>query len=196
MEKLSVPFDVSPVEADERPPAGVPPEHVPLLLSQKKASLCADEKTSGVVVAADTVAVYDGQLLGKPDGPSAARDRLQQLRGASHEVITGVTVREVSASNEASMSCVTEVILRSYDDDEIETYIETGKPMDRAGGYGIQDRDFRPVESVQGCSANVMGLPICMIPELFQEVGVQDHSPKHTGCEPSGSGGCRLDIHE
>ncbi len=196
MEKLSVSFEVSPVEADERPPAGVPPEHIPLLLSQRKASLCANDKSSGVIVAADTGVVFEGELLGKPDETSAARDRLQRLRGASHRVISGVTVREASGSNEASMSCVTEVTIRQLEEDEIEAYVETGKPMDRAGGYGIQDRDFRPVQSVQGCSTNVMGLPICVIPELFERIGVQQYSPKDMGCDPSGSGNGKLKIYE
>ncbi len=194
MERLEVPFEVTPVDLEEHPPKGVAPEHVPLILSQEKAAACAEQRQDGVVLGADTVAIFEGTLLGKPKNRSSARRRLLQLRGQSHRIVTGMTVRYAGSSQEASITCISQVRLRPFGEEELERYLDTGKPLDRAGGYGIQDEEFDPVESVGGCPANVLGLPICMIPELFEQLDVSLSTSSVSGCRPAETQGCCLDF--
>lgn len=119
-----------------------------------------------VVVAADTVVSLDGHALGKPEDSSAATRMLLDLRGRQHEVVTTValTYAPHRQSGEVFSHTVTsQVNMRHYGDVEIENYLATGTPYDRAGGYGVQDSSFDPAESVIGCYLNVVGLPLCAV---------------------------------
>jgi len=86
---------------------------------------------------------------------------LRRLRGRCHQVYTGIAALRVSDGLLLADLCVTEVPMRAYSDDEIDAYVQSGDPLDKAGAYGIQHPDFQPVESMQGCFASVMGLPLC-----------------------------------
>lgn len=114
-----------------------------------------------VVVAADTLVVTDGHILGKPADADDARRMLRRLRDRDHHVLTGVSL--IAASREWAGAVDTRVVMRRYSDAEIETYVERGEPFDKAGAYAIQDRQFRPVERVEGCYLNVVGLPLCAV---------------------------------
>ena len=115
-----------------------------------------------IVLAADTVVVLNGAILGKPGDDSEAKAMLTSLRGRVHRVLTGVAL---AALGEIVWSSVvtTTVWMREYGDDELERYIRSGSPLDKAGAYGIQDANFRPVERIEGCLANVVGLPLCEV---------------------------------
>lgn len=113
------------------------------------------------VIAADTIVVRDGEILGKPDGEQDAFRILSALRGAAHQVLTALAVRKCSQTKPLVEICVSNVYMRQYSDAEIWKYIESGDPLDKAGAYAIQDADFRPVLDFKGCFASVMGLPLC-----------------------------------
>jgi septum formation protein len=112
-----------------------------------------------IVVAADTLVVVDGGILGKPANGAEARAMLARLRARAHQVLTGVVVRREDLEWAGVVS--TRVLMRGYAATEVEAYIARGEPFDKAGGYAVQDETFRPVERLEGCYLNVVGLPLC-----------------------------------
>lgn len=154
-------------------------------LAKAKARAAADiPNRRECVITADTVVVVDGEPLGKPESKDEARVMLRNLRARSHEVVTGVTVVADDIFHCTSVS--TTVRFRNYTDKEMDAYIGTGAPMDKAGAYGIQDRPFSPAVSHSGCYLNVVGLPLCglgdlltkarMLPEVMM-MGCEGHRP-------------------
>lgn len=125
-----------------------------------------------VVVAADTVVALQDEILGKPDSAEDARRMLRALRGRRHQVYTAICVWDVASS--ASDVCVntTQVDMRSYGDAELERYVDSGDPLDKAGAYAIQHAVFAPVQALDGCFASVMGLPLADLCRLLAEYGV------------------------
>ena len=119
-----------------------------------------------VVIAADTVVALNGASLGKPRIREEAVAMLRSLRGLQHEVVTTVATTYAphrQRGETISHTVVTKVNMRTYDDDEIEGYVATGVPYDRAGAYGVQDSEFDPAASIVGCYLNVVGLPLCAV---------------------------------
>ena len=119
-----------------------------------------------VVIAADTVVALNGASLGKPRIREEAVAMLRSLRGLQHEVVTTVATTYAphrQRGETISHTVVTKVNMRTYDDDEIDGYVATGVPYDRAGAYGVQDSEFDPAASVVGCYLNVVGLPLCAV---------------------------------
>lgn len=137
-----------------------------------------------IVVAADTLVVVDEDILAKPTDADAARAMLGRLRGRAHHVETGVVLR--SKTLEWAAVVDTRVHMRGYTPTEIDTYIARGEPFDKAGGYAVQDDDFRPVERLEGCYLNVVGLPLCAVASGLNAMGLATPSagtPPCTYCE-------------
>jgi septum formation protein len=156
---LGLPFETDTSEVDETPRSGEPPAALAARLSQAKAQACSADRA--VIVACDTVVACDGQVLGKPRDPDEASEMLRRLRGHPHSVYTGVTLLKKDTEHSVTDVAETQVIMRTYADAELAAYVASGDPMDKAGAYAIQHRSFHPVSKVQGCFANVMGLPLC-----------------------------------
>ena len=147
------------------------PSATAVRVAKNKATAVYRRAAESVVIGADTVVIVDGELLGKPASPAAARRMLSRLCGRQHRVITGVCV--VSASAVSTGFETTEVSFRSYASLEVDEYLATGLPLDRAGAYGIQDVPFSPVESFEGCYLNVVGLPMCVAGGLLKDFGIE-----------------------
>lgn len=167
---LGLDFEVRPVDLDETPlPGEAPPDYVTRLALAKASARVAPGEW---VLAADTVVVIDGALLGKPAGPDEAREMLARLAGREHEVFTGVAVlhdgepRRVAAAVER-----TAVRMASLSSAEIDWYVATGEPMDKAGAYAVQGLGALLVEAVFGNYTNVVGLPLPATRRLFAELG-------------------------
>ena len=122
------------------------------------------------IIAADTIVVIDNVILGKPQDAAAAKAMLQCLSGRTHQVITGVAVRY--KGQQLSKVCVTDVSFRQLTAEEIDAYIATGEPMDKAGAYGIQGRASIFVSHLDGDYFCVMGLPVCTLTQMLRERGV------------------------
>lgn len=122
------------------------------------------------VIAADTIVVIDNVILGKPQDAAAAKAMLHRLSGRTHQVMTGVAVRY--KGQQLSKVCVTDVSFRQLTAEEIDAYIATGEPMDKAGAYGIQGRGAVLVEKINGCYNNVVGLPLSLLYLMMQRLGV------------------------
>ena len=169
MEICSVPVNER-VQVDERA------EAVAIRLAQTKARAAAAEcPACELVLAADTVVVDGSTILGKPVDARDAERMLLMLRDREHEVITALALLQPNRGEEIIETCKTGVPMRTYDNDALQTYIKGGSPLDKAGAYGIQDRDFNPVNlsQMQGCFANVMGLPLCHLQRALESLGYE-----------------------
>ena len=126
-----------------------------------------------VVIAADTTVSFEGRVMGKPADEREAAEMLRALRGREHAVLTGVAAMETPSGRRLSAYRSTSVRMRDYSDEEIAAYVASGRPMDKAGSYAVQDIDFRPAAAVSGCYLNVVGLPLCDVAELLSGFGVR-----------------------
>lgn len=177
-------FRVQPADVDETPLAGEDPRsYVERLAVEKARIVLAQSASKEVVVAADTTVADGDQILGKPLGLLEAWEMLRQLRGRSHQVYTGIAVQRRIDNLEMSDVCETVVPMRHYSDAEIEAYIATGDPFDKAGAYAIQHRGFNPVPALAGCYANVMGMPLCHLARLLRKAGLPPRGDLAQACE-------------
>lgn len=168
---LGVPFDIRALNVPEQPRAGESSATTAERLAQEKAEVAARLVPDAVVIAADTVVALDGQPLGKPADAGEARAMLRQLRGRAHDVSTGVVVCDATSGLCASEVVTTRVHMRDYADKEIDAYVASGDPLDKAGAYAIQHAGFHPVARIEGCYLNVVGLPLCATVHLLRIVG-------------------------
>ena len=147
-------------DCEEVYPADLPAEEVPLYLSQLKSRAYPEPLANGdILLTADTVVVLDGEVLGKPHGREDAVGMLRRLSGRRHTVVSGVTLR--NAERMHTFEARTSVWFRTLSDEEIEHYIDTYRPFDKAGSYGIQEWiGYAAIERIEGSFYNVMGLPI------------------------------------
>jgi len=174
-------------EIDETPLPNEVPDKLVQRLSRVKAQAVVDhlpylfpqlsQYKYPAVIAADTVVVLDGVILGKPATPNRATQMLQQLREQPHFVYSGLTVAQPSPTGTDDTMFVTrlhqsKVWMRPYSNEEIEAYVATGSPMDKAGAYGIQDAKFAPVERLDGCFASVMGFPFGEFSTALKEINL------------------------
>jgi MAF protein len=126
-----------------------------------KAKAYATKGVHSLVIACDTIVAFEGRPLGKPRDDDEATEMLLRLRGRAHTVYTAITVVQEATGQGATEVAETEVLMRPYTDDELARYVASGDPLDKAGAYAIQNRDFNPVDRIVGCYLNVMGLPLC-----------------------------------
>ena len=163
-------FTVQPARGEELPhPELTPAQLVEELARQKALEVSAEAEADDVVVAADTVVAIDGKVLGKPHDKVHAAQMLSALSGREHTVYTGVAVKRgetLLVEHEA-----TQVRFRPLTEREIDLYIQTGEPMDKAGSYGIQGYGALLVEGIRGDYFNVVGLPICRLGRMLAQVG-------------------------
>jgi len=151
----------------------------------------------GWIIAADTT-VADGsapttsEILGKPLDAADARRMLHQLRDRVHQVYTGVAVLRLSDGQLRSAAATTDVRMRAYTDAEIEAYIASGDPLDKAGAYAIQHPEFHPVQDLHGCYSNVMGLPVCLLARLMAELTAPPAAEIVGACQPQSDRPCPL----
>jgi septum formation protein len=158
---------VLPVDVDETPPPGVVPVEVALALAERKALAAATETDDRPLLAADTIVVLDGLILGKPADAADAAAMLRALSGRSHEVITGVCVLPSTREGILLRAVVTAVRFRELDDAEIDAYVASGEPLDKAGSYGIQGGAGKFVAELDGSLSNVIGLPVEEVREML-----------------------------
>ena len=172
LEQIGVEFEVIPSSAEEKVTKQEPSEVVEEL-SRQKAEDVAAAVEDGIVLGADTVVCQDGQIMGKPKDEADAKQMLQKLQGEEHSVYTGVTilVKENGAVQHVqTFSQETKVYVYEMTDEEIDRYIATGEPMDKAGAYGIQGRFAAYVDGIEGDYNNVVGLPVSAVWQELKEL--------------------------
>ncbi len=186
---LGWPFTLAPAEVDESPLPGEPSADYVLRLAQEKAraALSAAAATvpglDGTFLAADTTVSDAGAILGKPADAAEARRMLVRLRGRTHQVYTALALLRSADGLLLTDRCATDVPMRAYTDAEMEAYIASGDPLDKAGAYAIQHPGFHPVEGLSGCYANVMGLPLCHLARTLNKLGQPIPSSLPAACQ-------------
>ncbi len=129
------------------------------------------------VVGADTIVVVDGEIMGKPGSPDEAFDMLQKLSGRDHTVVTGFCIFDLLKNKEGIQAVVSNVRFKRMSRREIEKYLSVGESTDKAGAYGIQGVGSYLIDSIVGSYTNVVGLPLCQLMEMFEEMGAHDILP-------------------
>ncbi|OQY30001.1 MAG: hypothetical protein B6244_01705 [Candidatus Cloacimonetes bacterium 4572_55] len=178
LRQIHVSFHVCVSDVDESENAPTEPEPHVIELSRRKALAVATSFPSRIIVGADTIVALDNSILGKPETPYEAKEMLRRLSGRLHFVYTGVTM--VHGDRIISDVERTTVCFRSISDEEIDRYVESNEPMDKAGGYGIQGFGALFVDGIQGCYFNVVGFPIACFQKMtnrFLKNKTQSTSP-------------------
>jgi septum formation protein len=180
-------FTILPANLDETPlPAETPAAYVSRLAEAKAQAalrLAGPEISNLPVVASDTSVVLEDEILGKPGDSEDAVRMLRQLRGRTHQVLTALAVIDPRSGRTLDDLCVTDVLMRAYTDEDIEPYVATGDPIDKAGAYAIQHAQFHPVERLHGCYPSVMGLPLCQLTQLLRQVGLPPRTDVTHACQ-------------
>lgn len=173
LEQIGLQFEVDPTDFDEETAPASDPHEMATALSLGKARAAARKHRKALIVAADTLVVLDGRVFGKPHTNAQAREMLRALNGRTHSVITGFTVLDTEIGKVVSRSVETVVCMRKSTLKEIDGYVRTKEPLDKAGGYAIQGGGAVLVERIEGDYSNVVGLPLSALAESLREFGVE-----------------------
>ena len=166
---LGVAFETRPPHVDEDPLPGETPLDTQHRITREKARVVDAGWTSGhsspgIIIACDTTVLLEGDMLNKPADAADARRMLRAMRNREHEVQSCIVVRDAQGERVACDSTI--VQMRDYEDAEMEAYIASGDPFDKAGSYAVQHAQFAPVAWMRGCPLNVIGLPLCRLRQL------------------------------
>lgn len=191
---LGLRFVIKAAGVDESPLDGEAPRDLVRRVSQAKAQ-AVDAHPDELVVAADTVVVLDGRVLGKPADAEDAARMLRDLRGLTHAVLSGISVWHPATGRLAYELGESAVWMRGYSDAEIARYVASGDPLDKAGAYAIQHPGFDPVDRVEGCWLSVVGLPLCHLVRALDRFGVDVPAGVPGLCRAFGQQACTVAPH-
>lgn len=172
MERLGLRFEIVSSDIEEVVDPQLTPPEMAVAFSRRKAGAVARRHPDAVVIAADTLGVLDGCILGKPGDAEEARRMLKSMSGKAHSVFTGLTVIDGVTGASESRSVETVVRIKRLTDREIEAYVRTGEPLDKAGAYAIQGLGAVIVEGIEGDYYNVIGLPLAALADTLKRFGI------------------------
>ncbi|MDP3724196.1 MAG: nucleoside triphosphate pyrophosphatase [bacterium] len=172
LQQLQIPFVVDPSNIDEENIRAKNPRSLVQKLSRAKAEEVAKRHTNAIILAADTVVVAENKIWSKPETKMVARRMLKTLSGTSHEVLTGFTLIDTDTNKTVTNVVASTVWMRKLTDSDIDAYVQTGEPLDKAGAYGLQDRGGALVQRVEGDYFNVVGLPLIHVIDALRTFGV------------------------
>lgn len=170
LREAGIPFTAAASEVDETPRNGEEAQAYALRLAREKAMSVAEKFPQDMVLAADTIVVVDGEILGKPRDQQDAARMLRLLSGRTHQVFTAVSLA-VPGRGVETRTCTTQVDFRELKEGEIQEYIAGGEPMDKAGAYAIQGDAARWVTRLEGEHSNVVGLPLSLVAQMLRACG-------------------------
>lgn len=172
LEQIGLRFKVEPADYQEPAYSGTEPHEFAKRISLEKANTVAVRHKDAIVIAADTFIVSDGRLLGKPHTEIEARKMLEVINGRSHSVITGFSIIDIAVNKTLSRSVETKVYIKNLTLPEINAYVKSKEPLDKAGAYAIQGLGAVIVERIEGDYFNVVGLPLSALMEALKDFGV------------------------
>ncbi len=172
LEKTGLKFRVEPPDYQEHLDSTTEPHRLAMTISLEKAKSVAARHPDALIIAADTFILVDRQILGQPHTESEAGRMLQTLNGRSHKVITGFSIIDTGSRKTLSDSVETTVHIKKLTAAEIDAYIKSGEPLDKAGGYAIQGLGAVIVAGIEGDYYNVVGLPLSALTEALKEFGI------------------------
>lgn len=175
LRQIGLPFDVLAANVPEQERGGLSPAALACALAQEKALAASVHVWDGLVIGADTLVVLDQQVLGKPRDVAEARAMLRLLSGRTHQVITGLAVVDRQQGRTECLHVAherTNVTFLPWSDEDIDAYVETGEPLDKAGAYAIQGYAATLISGICGCYFNVVGLPLSLLARMLRAHGV------------------------
>jgi septum formation protein len=172
LQKIGLKFEVDASNCAEEIDPALVPEELVRRISIDKAKAVASRHKNAVIIAADTIGVIGKRVLGKPHTAAEARKMLAQISGKAHLVITGLTVLDTATDKTITKTVTTKVYIKKLTRAEIDAYVATGEPLDKAGAYGIQGLGAVIVEKIKGDYYNVVGLPLSALMEVLKEFGI------------------------
>jgi len=183
-------FIVMETDIDETMQPGEDPADFVLRLASEKAFAAGkklEESTlqDVIVIAADTIVVDKEKVLGKPIDAADAKNILDRLKNRTHQVLSGIAVYQLETGKIRSRMVLTEVRMRNYTETEVQEYVNSDDPFDKAGAYAIQSDSFNPAPDFEGCFANVMGLPLCHLSLLLKKENLEIDSRVADRCQES-----------
>lgn len=181
LEQIGLSFRVVPAEVAEDLPTGCDPLAGVMEVANRKATKVAKGESRGLILAADTIVLLAGEILGKPAGFEEAVAMLARLKGRKHEVITGVALRDAAGGKCLLGYEVTTVQMRALTVREIRAYVAGGEAYDKAGAYGIQGKGALLVKGIEGCYFNVVGLPLVRVADMLKSFNFDLWSDKERG---------------
>ncbi|MDO7786260.1 Maf family protein [Desulforamulus aquiferis] len=170
---LGIDFVIRVSEVDETLEEHISPAQQVERLAERKAAAVAVDIQDGLVIGADTLVFNAGQVLGKPINREDAVKMIETLQGKSHEVFTGIAVIDAATGQAVVTHQATAVRFKSMTREQIERYVNTGEPMDKAGGYAVQGKASVFIDSIRGCYYNVVGLPVSKLADVLRRFGVE-----------------------
>lgn len=170
--RLGLDFEVRAVDVDEDPGSITDPQIAARKIARIKAEAARLLDPHSPILAADTIVIIDGEMLGKPADAGEARGMLMRLRNRTHDVVTAVALIPANHRGVIARNPVTHVTMRDYTGAEIDAFIATGTPFDKAGGYAIQDGGLAPVAAFDGCYCNVIGLSLWATIDVLRKGGI------------------------
>ena len=182
LEKIGLKFEIEPGDGEELADTDLETHEMVQKLSREKAEVIARKYHNAIVIAADTVVLLDDKVLGKPHSQAEARKMLRLLSGKSHVVITAFTIIDTDKKRILSKSVETKVYIRKLNQREIDAYVKSREPLDKAGAYAIQGLGSAIVEKIEGDYFNVVGLPLSTLAESLKEFGIdiwENVKPEH-----------------
>lgn len=172
LRQIGLDFVVDVSEIDEDKISHASPLGLAKNLSKVKAEKIAKKHKDAIIIAADTLIVLNNEIIGKPKDKEDAKKMLQKLSGKTHFVITGFTIHDSRSKKEITKALTSKVKFKKMTEKEINDYVETEEPLDKAGGYGIQDKGAVFIEKVEGDFFNVVGLPVFTLSEILKKFGI------------------------
>ncbi len=172
LRQIGLEFTADPAELDESALPDERPGDYAVRVAREKAAVAAKRWGDAIVIAADTIVVLDGMILGKPADIADAERMLGLLSGRMHEVATGLVVMDSSMGRTVEGLSVTRVWFRDLSSGEISAYAATREPLDKAGAYGIQEKGAVFIDRIEGCYFNVVGLPLSMLYKILKEFDI------------------------
>lgn len=172
LEQVGLKFEVEPSNYVEEMSPRLKPYELAKAISREKALAVASKRRNAIVVAADTFIVFRDKVMGKPKSEAEAKEMLMALSGKTHSVITGFTVLDTADDRIVSKSVETRIHVKRLTPEEVDAYVASGEPLDKAGAYGIQGLGAVLVDRIEGDYFNVMGLPLSALAESLKEFGI------------------------
>ena len=172
LKRTGIPFVVEDSGYEEDLTLPLAPRELVQHLAEGKAKAVAVRYQDAIIIGADTLVVCDGEIFGKPDTPLRAREMLQKLSGKTHSILTGFAVIDTKTGSTVTRAVETKLSFRALPDQQIDSYVATGEPLEKAGGYAIQGGAARFVEKIEGDMDNVIGLPLQALLEELAKFGV------------------------
>ncbi len=172
LKQIGLQFEIEKSGYEEEIDMKIEPHQLVKKMSLKKAQSVSKNHKNAIIIAADTLVAFKGRLIGKPEIPENAKEILKKLSGRSHSIITGFTIIDSSSGKTITRSVETKVWFKKLSSKEIDDYVKTGEPLDKAGAYGIQELGGIFIHKIEGDYYNVVGLPLYLLVEELKKFGV------------------------